>query len=120
MQTYPKAVGAYSAFRKAGDLIFISGQLGLDPQTNELVKGGVGEQTKQALNNIKAILKENGLEISQVVKTMVLLSDISDFAIMNEVYEKEFQAPFPARSAFAVKDLPKGAKVEIEAIAYKA
>ena len=117
--SYPKAIGPYSAYRVAGDLIFISGQLPLDPQTMEFAGDDIKTQTQQSLSNIQAILKELGLEMSSIIKTTVLLSDISYFAEMNEVYSQFFDAPYPARSAFAVKDLPKGAKVEIEVIAKK-
>ncbi len=113
----PAAIGPYSQAIEANGLIFCSGQLPIDPVTGNIVSGGIKEQTKQALSNVKAILEEAGLGIHAVVKTMVLLSDINDFAAMNEVYAEVFEAPFPARSAFAVKDLPKGALVEIEVVA---
>lgn len=113
----PAAIGPYSQAIEANGLIFCSGQLPIDPVTGNIVSGGIKEQTKQALSNVKAILEEAGLSIHAVVKTMVLLSDINDFAAMNEVYAEVFEAPFPARSAFAVKDLPKGALVEIEVVA---
>lgn len=119
MQDYPKAVGAYSAYRVAKDFVFVSGQIPLDPKTNELITGDIGEQTKQIFNNIKAILAENDLELKDIIKTSVLLADINDFAKMNEVYASFFTPPYPARSAFAVKDLPKGARIEIEVIALK-
>ncbi|RDU69985.1 RidA family protein [Helicobacter cholecystus] len=117
MMSYPKAIGPYSAYTVAGDLVFISGQLPLDPETMEFAGKDIKTQTHQSLNNIKAILKELGLGMDCVIKTTVLLSDISDFAQMNEVYSSFFSYPYPARSAFAVRDLPKGAKVEIEVIA---
>ncbi|MCE3047067.1 RidA family protein [Helicobacter kayseriensis] len=117
--TYPKAIGPYSAYRESGDLIFISGQLPLDPTTMEFASTDIKGQTHQSLSNIQAILKELGLQMDCVIKTTVLLADIADFAEMNEVYATFFSAPYPARSAFAVKDLPKGAKVEIEVIASK-
>ncbi len=115
--SYPKAIGPYSAYTVAGDLVFISGQLPLDPETMEFAGKDIKTQTHQSLSNIKAILKELGLGMDCVIKTTVLLSDISDFAQMNEVYSSFFSYPYPARSAFAVRDLPKGAKVEIEVIA---
>lgn len=115
--SYPKAIGPYSAYREAGDLVFISGQLPLDPTTMEFAGEDIKTQTHQSLSNIKAILSELGLGMESVLKTTVFLSDISYFAEMNEVYGSFFSAPYPARSAFAVKDLPKGAKVEIEVIA---
>ena len=116
---YPKAVGAYSVYRVVGDFLFASGQIPLNPATNELVNGDIAAQTKQVLENIKGILAENGLKFSNVVKTTVFLADIKDFAAMNEVYASYFSEPYPARSAVAVKDLPKGARVEIEIIAVK-
>lgn len=117
--TYPKAIGPYSAYREIGNLIFISGQLPLDPKTMEFVSEDIQDQTRQSLENIKAILQELGLGMTAIVKTTVLLSDISDFSKMNEVYAQFFSDPYPARSAFAVRDLPKGAKIEIEVIAQK-
>ena len=119
MQTYPKAIGAYSAYRVVGDFVFASGQIPLNPNTNELVQGGIKEQTAQVFENIKGILAENGLSLANVVKTTVFLADINDFSAMNETYASFLNAPYPARSAVAVKDLPKGAKVEIEIIAHK-
>lgn len=119
MQTYPKAIGAYSAYKIAGNFVFTSGQIPINPKTNELVSGGIKEQTAQCFENIKAILAENGLNLSHIVKTTVFLADINDFAAMNETYASFLNSPYPARSAFAVKDLPKGAKVEIEIIAFK-
>ena len=116
---YPKAIGPYSAYRVVGDFIFASGQIPLNPATNELVNGDIGTQTKQVLENIKGILAENGLKFGNVIKTTVFLADIKDFAAMNEVYASYFSEPYPARSAVAVKDLPKGARVEIEIIAAK-
>lgn len=115
---YPKAIGAYSAFREAGGFLFLSGQIPLNVQ-GEMISGGIREQTSQVLDNIKAILLENDLNFSDIVKTTVLLADISDFNAMNEVYATYFKPPYPSRSAFCVKDLPKGARVEIEVIAFK-
>ncbi len=114
----PKAVGPYSPYRVVGDYIFVSGQIGLNPETNELVEG-VEAQAKQSLTNIKNILKTEGLDMSNVIKTTVLLADIKSFVPVNEIYATFFTEPYPARSAFAVKDLPKGALVEIEVIAHK-
>ena len=116
---YPKAIGPYSAYRVAGDFVFASGQIPLNPATNELVSGDIATQTRQVLENINGILADNGLTFANVVKTTVFLADINDFGAMNEVYAKFFSKPYPARSAVAVKDLPKGAKVEIEIIAFK-
>ncbi|MDY6206509.1 MAG: RidA family protein [Prevotella sp.] len=114
----PAAIGPYSqAIETAGGMIFLSGQLPIDPATGVFPEGGIKEQTRQSLLNAKAILESEGLDLSNIVKTTVLLSDIANFAEMNEVYAEFFAQPFPARSAFAVKDLPKGALVEIECIA---
>lgn len=113
----PAAIGPYSQAIEVNGILFLSGQIPIDPATGEFVPGGMKEQTEQCFKNIKAILAEAGLTIDNVVKTTVLLSSIMDFASMNEVYAEQFTGTFPARSAFAVKDLPKGALVEIEVIA---
>ena len=114
----PAAIGPYSqGICAQGSMIFLSGQLPIDPATGAFPEGGVKEQTRQSLLNAEAILKSAGLDLNNVVKTTVLLSDIANFGPMNEVYAEFFEQPFPARSAFAVKDLPKGALVEIEMIA---
>ena len=115
----PAAIGPYSQAIQAGNMLFASGQLGLDPSTGNFVEGGVKEQTEQAFKNIHAILAEAGLTIDNVVKTTVFLADMADFAVMNEVYAQQFTGTFPARSAVAVKTLPKNALCEIEAIAWK-
>lgn len=115
----PAAIGPYSQAVEVNGTIYCSGQIPINPQTGEVVEGGIVEQTKQSFANIKAILKEAGLDMSNVVKTTVLLADIQDFAKMNEVYASVFEAPYPARSAFAVRDLPKGVMVEIEVIAVR-
>ena len=115
----PAAIGPYSQAIEAGGLVFASGQLPIDPNTGAFPEGGIKEQTRQSILNAKAILEEAGCSLSNVVKTTVLLSDIADFAAMNEVYASFFSEPFPARSAFAVRDLPKGALIEIEMIAAK-
>ena len=115
----PAAIGPYSQAIEANNTIYISGQLPIDPNTGAFPEGGIKEQTQQSFNNIKAILKEIGLTTDHIVKTTVLLSDIANFGPMNEVYNEQFTGTFPARSAFAVKDLPKGALVEIEVIATK-
>lgn len=112
----PAAIGPYSQAIEAGGLVYCSGQLPIDPATGEMPEG-IKAQTHQSLLNAKAILNEAGLDLKDVVKTTVLLSDIQNFGPMNEVYAELFGAPFPARSAFAVRDLPKGALVEIEVIA---
>ena len=112
----PAAIGPYSQAIEANGFVYCSGQLPINPATGEMPEG-IKEQTRQSLLNAKAILNEAGLDQKDVVKTTVLLSDIQNFAPMNEVYAELFAAPFPARSAFAVRDLPKGALVEIEVIA---
>ena len=115
----PAAIGPYSQAIEAGGLVFVSGQLPIDPATGEFAQGGIKELTRQSLENMKAILATAGRTLDNVVKTTVFLADMADFAEMNEVYAEYFQAPFPARSAVAVKTLPKGARVEIECIAVK-
>ena len=107
----PGAIGPYSQATQAGEFVFTSGQLGLDPQTGLFPEGGIAAQARQSLNNVKAILEEAGTSMSKVVKTTVFLADMGDFAEMNSVY------PYPARSAVAVKTLPKNALVEIEVVA---
>ena len=113
----PAAIGPYSQAIRTGNLVFVSGQLPIIPETGAFPEGGIKEQTKQSLLNARAILQSEGLDLNNVVKTTVFLSEIANFGPMNEVYAEFFTAPFPARCAFAVKDLPKGALVEIELIA---
>ncbi len=113
----PAAIGPYSQAVKAENTIYVSGQLPIDPATGEFAGDDIKAQTKQSLTNIENILKEAGAGMENVVKTTVLLSDIGDFAAMNEVYGEFFKEPFPARAAFQVAAVPKGAKVEIEAVA---
>lgn len=115
----PAAIGPYSQAIEAGNTLYISGQLPIDPVTGNFAEGGISELTRQSLTNMQHILEEAGMTMQNVVKTTVLLADIQDFAAMNEVYATFFTAPFPARSAFACKDLPKGARVEIECIAVR-
>ena len=115
----PAAIGPYSQAVQVGNMLFASGQLGIDPATGNFVEGAVKEQTAQAFKNVKAILAEAGLDISDVVKTTVFLADMGDFGAMNEVYASQFEGAFPARSAVAVKTLPKNGLVEIEVIAVK-
>ena len=115
----PAAIGPYSQAIEVNGFVYASGQLPIDPVTGTFPEGGVKEQTKQSLLNVKAILEEAGLGLQNVVKTTVFLADMSDFMAMNEVYSQFFSEPFPARSAIAVKALPKGAKVEIEVVAAK-
>lgn len=114
----PAAIGPYSQAILSGDMLFASGQLGIDPATGEFPEG-VTAQTEQVFRNIKAILSEAGFTIDQVVKTTCFLADMGDFAAMNAVYEQQFTGAFPARSAFAVKTLPKNGLVEIEVIAVR-
>ncbi len=113
----PAAIGPYSQAIESNGMIFLSGQLPIDPATGAFPEGGIKEQTRQSLLNAQAILKSAGLDLNNVVKTTGWLSDIANFGPMNEVYSQFFGEPFPARSAFAVRDLPKGALVEIECIA---
>lgn len=115
----PKAIGPYSQAIEANGTLYISGQLPVDVNTGKFVEGGIKEQTEQSLKNIGHILEEAGYSYANVVKTTCLLSDIANFASMNEVYAKYFTSECPARAAFAVKDLPLGALVEIEVIAVK-
>ena len=113
----PAAIGPYSQAIQAGNLYFLSGQLGIDPATGDFVPGAVGEQTEQVFKNIRAVLDEAGLTWNHVVKTTVFLSDMADFAAMNAVYGNYFTPPCPARSTVAVKTLPKNGLVEIEIMA---
>ena len=113
----PAAVGPYSQAIDTGSTLYLSGQLGLDPAKGNLVEGGVQAQAHQAFKNIEAVLAQAGLTTDHIVKVMVLLADIQDFAAVNEVYATYFSQPYPARSAFAVAALPLGGLVEIEVIA---
>lgn len=113
----PAAIGPYSQAIVANGFVFASGQLPIDPATGEFAQGGVQEQTRQSLMNASQILQAAGTDLAHVVKTTVFLSDMANFAAMNEIYSQFFSQPFPARSAVAVKDLPKGALVEIEVVA---
>ncbi len=115
----PAAIGPYSQAIEANGFVYVSGQLPIDVATGAFPEGGVKEQTRQSLLNVTAILGEAGLTLKNVVKTTVFLADMGDFAAMNEVYSQFFSNPFPARSAVAVKDLPKGAMVEVEVVAAK-
>lgn len=116
----PAAIGPYNQAIQVGNMLFASGQLGLDPATGNFPEGGVKEQTIQSFQNVKAILEEAGFSINDVVKTTVFLADMADFTAMNEIYASQFEGDFPARSAVAVKTLPKNALVEVEVIAVKA
>ena len=116
-QNAPAAIGPYSQAIEVNGFVYASGQLPIDTATGAFPEGGVKEQTRQSILNVKAILEEAGLALSNVVKTTVYLADMGDFAAMNEVYSQFFVQPFPARSAIAVKALPKGALVEVEVVA---
>lgn len=113
----PAAIGPYSQAIEVNGMVFASGQLPIDPATGNFAEGGIKEQTRQSLTNAAAIMQAAGLSLANVVKTTVFLADMADFAAMNEVYSTFFSEPYPARSAVAVKTLPKGALVEIECIA---
>lgn len=113
----PAAIGPYSQAVRAGETVYVSGQLPAGPATGTFPLGGIRAQTEQSLQNISAILGEVGLTLDNVVKTTVLLQDINDFAAMNEVYARYFTGVYPARVAYQVAALPKGALVEIEAVA---
>ena len=113
----PRAIGPYSQALRAGGFLFTAGQVGFDPASGTLVDGGIGEQTRQVLQNIRAILEAGSSSLAQVVKTTVFLVDMADFAAMNEVYAEAFGTHRPARSTVAVAALPRGARVEIEAVA---
>lgn len=113
----PAALGPYSQAIDMGPIVFCSGQVPIDPKTNAFVEGGIKEQTRQSLTNASEVLKAAGLSLANVCKTTVFLADMGDFAAMNEVYAEFFSEPYPARSAVAVKTLPKGALVEVECIA---
>jgi len=115
----PGAVGPYSQAIASGPFVFCSGQLGLDPATGELVEGGVEAQAERALRNLTAVLDAAGVSWSDVVKTTIFLADIDDFAAVNAVYVQHMPDPPPARSTFAVGALPKGGRIEIEAIAHR-
>ena len=115
----PRAIGPYSQAIIAGDLVFLSGQIPTDPQTGEFVAGGVAEQTEQVLKNLTQVLRAAGCGLADVVKTTVFLADMQDFAAMNEVYGRFFETEPPARSTVQAAGLPRGARVEIDAIAVK-
>jgi endoribonuclease L-PSP, putative len=115
----PAAIGPYSQAIQVGNLVYTSGQIPVNPHSGLFVEGGIKEQTRQSLLNVKAVLEEAGLTMSDVVKSTVFMADMNDFADMNAVYAEFFMEPYPARSAVAVKTLPKGALVEIEVVAWK-
>ena len=115
----PPATGAYSQAIKAGNLVFVAGQLGADPTTGELADG-VAAQAERVLLNLSAVLDAAGASLDRVVKTTIFLSDMANFAVVNEAYARHFPAPYPARSTVAVRELPRGGLVEIECIAIAA
>lgn len=114
----PKPEDPYSQAVRVGDLLFVSGQIGIDPKTNQLVKGDVKEETRQVFKNIAHILDAAGLNLTSVVKVVLYLNDIGDSSMVNEVYEMNFQPPYPARTSFGVGSLPLGARVKIDVIAH--
>ncbi|PKM85211.1 MAG: reactive intermediate/imine deaminase [Firmicutes bacterium HGW-Firmicutes-11] len=113
----PAAVGAYSQGILVGGTLYTAGQIPIDPETGELVTGDIVDQAERSMKNVKAIVEAGGFTMEDVVKVTILLADIGDFGAVNEVYQSFFQKDYPARSCFAVRDLPKGVGVEIEAIA---
>ncbi|EKE83959.1 RidA family protein [Helicobacter pylori] len=115
----PKAIGPYSQAIATNDLVFVSGQLGIDASTGEFKGADIHSQTTQSMENIKAILKEAGLGMDSVVKTTILLKSLDDFAVVNGIYGSYFKEPYPARATFQVAKLPRDALVEIEAIAIR-
>ena len=115
----PAAIGPYSQGIAAGNTAYVSGQLPIDPATGEFAGPDIASQTRRSLQNVEAILADQGMGMKDVFKTTVLMADIADFAAKNEVYGEFFSAPYPARAAFQVAALPKGARVEIEAVAVK-
>ncbi len=115
----PAAIGPYSQAVEMNGMVFVSGQLPIDPSTGLIISGNIKEQTAQVFRNIRNILSEAGLGMENIVKTTVFLTDMADFADVNEIYAEQFSGVFPARSAFAVKSLPKEAPIEIEVIAVR-
>uniref|UniRef100_A0A7C6A8R9 RidA family protein n=1 Tax=candidate division WOR-3 bacterium TaxID=2052148 RepID=A0A7C6A8R9_UNCW3 len=115
----PKPIGPYSQAVWVGNLIFLSGQIGIDPNTGELVAGGVLAETRQVMNNIGAILAKINLSFDNIIKTTIFLTNLADFAQVNQIYAEYFKQDFPARSTIEVKALPKGAKIKIEVIAQR-
>jgi 2-iminobutanoate/2-iminopropanoate deaminase len=113
----PQAIGPYSQALRAGPFVFLSGQIGLDPAGGTLVAGGTAAETEQVMRNLQAVLQAAGLEFNEVVRTTIYLVDLSDFATVNDIYGRFFQDPFPARATIGVTALPRGARVEIDAVA---
>jgi 2-iminobutanoate/2-iminopropanoate deaminase len=116
----PGAIGPYSQAIQAGDFLYVSGQIPLDPATGQIVAGGIAEQTHQVLKNLGAVLAAAGVSFGQAVKTTVYLQDMADFAAMNEIYGTYFSAPAPARATIQAAALPRGVRVEIDVVAYLA
>jgi len=114
----PKAIGPYSQAVRVGDLLFLSGQVPLDPATGQLIEGDISAQTRRVMENLDAVLKSAGLSFADVARTTIFLADMNDFAKVNEVYGSYFTEPFPARATVQVARLPKDARVEIDAIAF--
>jgi 2-iminobutanoate/2-iminopropanoate deaminase len=114
----PAAIGPYSQGVAAGNLVFLSGQLPLDPKTGEFVKGGIEEKTHRVMKNLKAVAEAAGADLSHVVKTTIFLTDLGNFSAVNKVYAEYFSGVFPARSTVQVSSLPKGGEIEIEAMVY--
>lgn len=115
----PKPVGPYSQAILAGQTLYCSGQIAIDPKTNEVLKGSVSEEAELVMKNIGAVLSESGMSYENIIKTTIFLINMGDFAAVNEIYGKYFKADPPARSTIAVKELPKGVQVEIEVVAYR-
>ncbi len=113
----PQAIGPYSQAVRSGNMVFVSGQIPLNPETNEMVSGTIGEETNQVMMNLRAILEEAGMDLSNVIKTSIFLKTMDDFAQVNEVYASYFKGDYPARETVAVAGLPKNARVEISVIA---
>ncbi|MCK5237886.1 MAG: RidA family protein [Deltaproteobacteria bacterium] len=112
----PEAIGPYSQAVRSGNMVFLSGQIPIDPATGEVISGGIKEQTKRVFDNLTAVIKESGLLIDDVVKVTVYMTDLGEFALMNEVYALFFNEPYPARATVGVKELPKGVSVEVDAV----
>jgi len=115
----PQAIGPYSQALACGDLVFLSGQIGLDPATGTLVAGGTAAEAERVLSNLEAVLAAAGLAFADVVRTTIYLVDLADFAAVNEVYQRHVREPYPARATVGVAALPRGARVEIDAIAVR-